>query len=124
MNRLAMFVEGYTEVVFVKKLIEEIAGHNKVQIEHWSVRGGSSTRRIMQLQAGQPNTGQRYFVLIMDCGGDELVKSRIREEHENFTNKGYSKIIGIRDVRPKFNYADIPKLRHPDLETIHYWVLK
>ncbi len=110
MNRLAVFVEGHTEVVFVKKLIEEIAGYNKVQIEHWVVRGGSNVRRSMVLKAAQPNTGQNYFVLILDCGGDRLVKDRIREEHENFTKKGYSKIIGIRDVRPDFNHAEIPKL--------------
>lgn len=109
-NRLAVFVEGYTEVVFVKKLIEEIADDNNVQIEHWQVRGGSNTRRAMQLKARQPNTGQRYFVLIMDCGGDVLVKDRIREEHENLNNKGYSKIIGIRDVRPTFDYSEIPIL--------------
>lgn len=110
MNRLAVFVEGYTEVVFVKKLIEEIAGNNKVQIEHWTIRGGTNTRRTMQLKATQPNTGQRYFVLLVDCGGDVLVKTRIYEEHENFTNRGYSKIIGIRDVRPDFSHAEIPKL--------------
>lgn len=110
MNRLAVFAEGYTEVVFVKKLIEEIAGNNKVQIDQSAIRGGSNARRSMQLRATQPYTGQRYYVLIVDCGGDDLVKTRICEEHENFTNKGYSKIIGIRDVRPKFIHADISKL--------------
>jgi len=32
------------------------------------------------------------------------------EEHQNLTAKGYLGIIGIRDVRPKFTHADIPKL--------------
>jgi hypothetical protein len=32
------------------------------------------------------------------------------EEHESLTRKGYTKIIGMRDVRPKFTYGDIPKL--------------
>ena len=45
MNKLAVFVEGYTEVVFVEKLIEEIAGENNVLIEHREIRGGSSKRR-------------------------------------------------------------------------------
>lgn len=110
MNRLAVFVEGHTEVVFIKKLIEEIAGSNRVQIENWVIRGGTNSRKLMQLKAGQPNSGQEYFVLIMDCGGDDQVKTRIIEEHENLTHKGYSKIIGIRDVRPDFTHSDIPKL--------------
>jgi len=110
MNRLAVFVEGYTEVVFVEKLIEEIAGDN-VLIEQREIRGGSTTRRTMGLiKATKPDTGQKYFVLLVDCGGDDLVKTRILEEHANLTKKGYSQIVGIRDVRPKFSHEDIPKL--------------
>lgn len=111
MNRLAIFVEGHTEVVFVEKLIEEIAGQNKVLIEHREIRGGSKARRTIGIiKAAKPNTGEKYFVLLVDCGGDDLVKTRIREEHENLTKNGYSRLIGIRDVRPKFTHGDIPKL--------------
>jgi hypothetical protein len=49
MNKLAVFVEGYTEVLFVEKLIDEIAGQNRVLIEHREIRGGSTTRRKMKL---------------------------------------------------------------------------
>ncbi|MGP0068819.1 MAG: hypothetical protein ACLQGP_35120 [Isosphaeraceae bacterium] len=114
MNRLAVFVEGYTEVKFVKKLVEEVAGHKDVRIEHREIRGGgrdSGVRRTMGLvEAARPDTGQEYYVLIVDCGGDDQVKTRIIEEHENLTKKGYSRIIGLRDVRPKFAYAQIPRL--------------
>jgi hypothetical protein len=110
MNRLAIFVEGYTEVVFVERLIEEIAG-GKVLIEQREIRGGTASKRTMRLiKATKPHTGQEYFVLLVDCGGDETVKTRIREEHETLTSKGYSEILGVRDVRPKFTHADIPKL--------------
>lgn len=111
MNRLAVFVEGYTEVMFMERLIEEVAGKHRVLIEHRQIRGGGGTRRTMGLiKAAKPDTGQKYFVLILDCGGDEQVKTRICEEHQNLTTKGYLRIIGIRDVRPKFTYAEIPKL--------------
>lgn len=111
MNRLALFVEGYTELIFVEKLIEEMAGRNKVRIELRRIRGGVSTRRkLTVMKAAKVDTGQKYFVLIVDCGGDHQVKSRILEEHQNLTKKGYTKIYGIRDVRPQFTHADIPKL--------------
>lgn len=111
MNRLAVFVEGYTEVLFVAKLIEEVAGNNNVLIETREIRGGKTCRRTMGcVTAAQPESGQEYFVLIVDCGGDDLVKTRIREEHSNLTKKGYSRIIGLRDVRPTFTYGDVPKL--------------
>jgi hypothetical protein len=111
MKKLAVFVEGYTEVVFVEKLIEEIAGEAHVLIEHREIRGGTSRRRTFaQVRASKPNTGQKYFVMIVDCGGDHLVKTRILEEHDNLTKAGYAKVIGLRDVRPSFTRADIPRL--------------
>jgi hypothetical protein len=111
MNKLAVFVEGYTEAVFAEKLVEEIAGKNKVLIEQRKIYGGSTTKRRMRLvKVARPDAGQKYFVLIFDCGGDEQVKTRIREEHDNLTRNGYLKIIGIRDVRPNFTHAEIPKL--------------
>jgi Domain of unknown function (DUF4276) len=111
MNKLAVFVEGYTEVLFVERLIEEIAGNKKVIIEHREIRGGAASRRTFaRIRASKSQGGEQYFVMVADCGGDSLVKTRIMEEHENLTNGGYSKIIGIRDVRPDFTHADIPRL--------------
>ena len=111
MKRLAAFVEGHTEVSYVEKLIEEIAGKNRVLIEHRKILGGSSVRRVVKtIRAAKPATGEEYFVLLVDCGGDESVKTRIMEEHENLTRSGYSRIIGLRDVRPKFTYAEISRL--------------
>ena len=111
MNKLAVFVEGYTEAVFVEELIEQIAGRNRVLIEQRKIYGGSKSRRRMRLvKAAKSETGEKYYALIFDCGGDKEVKTRILEEHNNLTNNGYLKIIGIRDVRPDFTYAEIPKL--------------
>ncbi|MGO9598318.1 MAG: hypothetical protein ACLP7Q_10040 [Isosphaeraceae bacterium] len=111
MNKLAVFVEGHTEAIFVDRLVEEVAGNNRVRIELRKIRGGSSVRRTsIQVRAAQPETGQQYYVLILDCGGDAAVKSRILEEHENLTRSGYAKILGLRDVRPKYAAAEIGKL--------------
>lgn len=111
MKKLAIFVEGNTELLFVDTLLNEIVGEHNILIEHRRIRGGKTTRRTMRLiDAISADTGQDYFVLLLDCGGDRLVKDRILEEHENLTKKDYTKIIGIRDVRPEFTRADIPKL--------------
>ena len=42
MNKMAIFVEGYSEVVFVDRLIEEIAGRNMVLIEWRKISGGTN----------------------------------------------------------------------------------
>ncbi len=111
MNKLAIFVEGYTEVLFVEKLINEIAGKNKVIIEQRKIRGGGKVHRsVVIVKAAKTDNNEKYFILLVDCGNDKLVKDRIREEHCSLTRKGYKNIIGIRDVRPDFTYAEISKL--------------
>jgi hypothetical protein len=111
MHRLAIFVEGYTELVFVDKLLNEVAGSKNIIIEKRKIRGGSTVQRTMrQICATKQETDQKFYIQIFDCGGDDLVKNRILEEHENLTKKGYVKLIGLRDVRPQFSHAEIPRL--------------
>ena len=111
MHRLALFVEGFTEVLFVERLITEIAGKQNVIFEKKQIRGGSKApRRVVTLEAVRQATHEQFYVLIVDCGGDRQVKDRILQEHESLTKKGFVKIFGLRDVRPDFLRADIPKL--------------
>ena len=111
MKKLAVFVEGYTELQFVDRIIEEVAGARHVLIEHRRIIGGAATPRKIQLvKAARRASGEQYYVLIVDCSGDEQVKTRIREEHASLTRNNYDRIVGIRDVRPRFSHADIPRL--------------
>lgn len=111
MYKLAIFVEGYTEVLFVNKLIEEIANKNEIIIEQISIRGGATVpRKSSIIQAAKPATTEQFYFLIIDCGGDNLVKQRISEEHAGLSSNGYQSIIGLRDVRPNFTRAEIGKL--------------
>lgn len=50
---------------------------------------------MVTINASNAKTGQQYFVLLVDCGNDEPVKGRIREEHDNLTKTGYSRLIGV-----------------------------
>jgi len=111
MNKMAIFVEGYTEVVFVDQLIEEIANENAVRIEWRLISGGATCPRTSrQIKAAQPLSGQEHFVVVFDCGGDDAVKTRMIMEYPHLVEAGYSKIICIRDVYPKFTAAEIPTL--------------
>lgn len=115
MRRLAVFVEGYTELLFVDRIIKKIAAKNQVAIEHRQIRGGGrngkATRTYAVISTPHAAQGESLYVLIVDCGGDHLVAQRIREEHAWLTNAGYQKIVGLRDVYPECAKADIPKLR-------------
>jgi hypothetical protein len=115
MRKLAVFVEGYTELLFVDRLIFEIAERSQVAIQHRKILGGGSKsgkpRRLIELKAPTLTPQHILFFLIVDCGGEDLVRQRIQEEHGYLSKAGYEKIIGIRDVFPKYSRADIPKLK-------------
>ena len=115
MRRLAIFVEGYTELLFVDRLICEIAEKSHIAIQHRQIRGGGRNsgiaKKFIELQAPVVKPNHSLYFLIVDCGGEDLVRQRIQEEHSSLTSKSYEKIIGLRDVFPKFTHADIPKLK-------------
>jgi hypothetical protein len=111
MNKMAVFVEGYTEVVFVDKLIQEIANENAVRIQWRRIDGGTTCPRSNhQIKAEGPDTGQEHFVVIHDCGGDDAVKTRMLEEYPRLVAAKYSTIVCIRDVYPIYTHAEIPTL--------------
>ncbi len=111
MNKLAVFVEGQTEQVFVERLLREIAGNKEIEIKDCRPTGrrkGKPTH--LHIEASTADSRNKFFVLIVDCGGDERVKSLIRDNYDSLVKKGYQAIIGIRDVFPE-QRANIPKLR-------------
>lgn len=111
MNKLAIFVEGQTEQIFAERLLREIAGDKRILIEKRSSRGGHrGKRRMTLLEAAAKDSARRFFVLIVDCGGDEHVKSDIMDRYTGLVQAGFQAIIGIRDVYPR-SREDIPKLR-------------
>lgn len=115
MRKLAIFVEGYTELLFMDRLISEVAEKNQIAIELRQIRGGGARsgkpKRIVELQVPVLDPEKTLYFLIADCGGEDAVAQRIKEEHENLSKAGFEKIIGLRDVYPKFLRKDMPKLR-------------
>ena len=115
MRRLAIFVEGYTELLFVDRLICEIAEIKHVAIQHRQIRGGGANsgvpKKFIELQAPVLTPNHSLYFLIVDCGGEDQVRQRIQEEHEKLTTKGYERVIGLRDVYPNFTHAQIPTLK-------------
>ncbi len=117
MNRLAIFTEGETEQLFAEWLVREMVSTANLQVELRRARGGKSTRRRTRIvEAVADNPAVRYYVLIVDCGGDGGVKSRILEEYQHLADYGYKAIIGLRD--PPKQRADIPRLRQGLLEGV------
>lgn len=112
MRRLAMFVEGFTELKFIEKLVREIADRKDIAIKQQRIIGGTTrAKQYITLHADTPSKGCTHYLLLIDSKGDAAVAQRIREEHESLTAAGYERLIGLRDVRPDFDRKDIAQLR-------------
>ncbi len=100
-KKIACFVEGQTEQIFVERLFQEIAGKKKISIETFKFQGGKDNRIIQSLKLSKVQDAP-FFVLLYNCGCDSHVVSDIRKQHEILTTQGYEKILGLRDLYPKF----------------------
>ena len=111
MRKLAFFVEGQAEQMFVQALVEACAEEYNVQIEWRRGNLGRRYKRIfMEMAAKKIGTGEDYFVLIIDSGSDERVVSDIKDRFEYLLRENFSMIVGLRDVRP-ISRHEIEKLQ-------------
>lgn len=98
-KKIACFVEGQTEQIFVERLFQEIAGYKEISIETFKFQGRKDNRRSQSLQQSIKKDAP-FFVLLYNCDCDSQVLSDIRKEHDRLTNSGYEKILGLRDLYP------------------------
>ena len=82
MKRLAIFVEGQTEQIFVSKLLREIAGKKNILVEEQIANGRAGKRFITVLKASSSQTNEKYFVLIRDCRNDGICLLYTSPSHE------------------------------------------
>lgn len=112
MKRIAIFVEGLTEQILVRHMLEKVMHDKHIAIQAVKITGGHNTRlsfTVMHAAKVARDTG--YYVLIYDCGGETNVKGYLMTQRDSLVGKGYSCIIGLRDVYPNFSHSEIPRLR-------------
>jgi hypothetical protein len=110
-KRIAFFVEGLTEQLFIEKLLIEILGEMNVSIETRKMQGGSKTNiKITQIGSPKINQDADYYFLITDCGSETTVASYIKEQRDSLKRSGYIALFGMLDVRPNWKRDQIPEL--------------
>ncbi len=98
MNKIAFFVEGKTERIFVEKLLSEYIGFQNIELEVLKYLGSKGSNFITK----RINPYCQYFILIFDVGGDGSVTSAIRERAESMiNNSGYTCLIAFLDLFPR-----------------------
>lgn len=98
MVKIAFFVEGQTERIFLENLLDNYFTHPYFNIESLQLVEGKATTIT---KANYDHEEVKLYFLIFDVMGDGNVNGAIFERSENLINRsGYSHIIGIRDLFP------------------------
>jgi hypothetical protein len=92
--KIAMFVEGQTENIFVQKLLEKYFSPGKIQIV--SIKQLGKHRRIRFQDTVQY---LEHLCLIVDVGGDESVLSKLKENYDTMCQQGFQHFFGLRDLK-------------------------
>ena len=99
MVKMAFFVEGQTERIFLENLLNEYFTHPYFNVESVQLIEGKATSIT---KANYDHDNIRLYFLIYDVMGDGNVNGAIHERSESLINKReYSHIIGIRDLFPQ-----------------------
>lgn len=112
MKRIAIFVEGLTEQILVRRMLEAVMQNKNIAIQTVKITGGHNIRMSFTIMHAARVVGRTaYYVLIYDCGGETNVKGYLMMQRKKLVEKGYTCILGLRDVYPNFSQEDIPKLK-------------
>ncbi|MEN9919049.1 MAG: hypothetical protein RL662_1485 [Bacteroidota bacterium] len=99
-KKIAFFVEGQTEQIFVHRLVKEIMGSGNTTIILKKISGGTNTPKHEFVRSYDVSRKAKYSILIYDCGADNRVKSEILENIDSLYQNGFSAVIGLRDLYP------------------------
>lgn len=96
--RIAIFVEGLTERIFVTELLCKYFSDGTIQVKSMKLRGGKVARISFTAVHDAQHYGE-HFCLIVDASGDEPVLSKLKENYDQMRERGYTAFFGLRDLK-------------------------
>jgi hypothetical protein len=97
MRKIAIFAEGQSEQIFVRHFLALTLGWEKISFQCLKLYADS----MLHAPFDYKNEHAEVHFLIVNVGNDERVLSAIKEREVPFLQKGYEKIIGLRDMYSK-----------------------
>ena len=111
MRKLAIFVEGLTEQILVRQLLQAVLDQNRIAIQTVKITGGHNVRMSFTvMRAAHVERRTEYYIMVYDCGGETNVKGYLMAHRDKLVSSGYTMIMGLRDVYPNFQNEEVPKL--------------
>lgn len=106
-KKLAIFVEGYTESIFIERLLKEFFDENSIAISINDLSGGKRCPRIATVVSIEPTTANtRFKILIYNSCTDNRVLSDLKDRYIGLKANGYTQFIGIRDLYPDYTFEE------------------
>jgi hypothetical protein len=103
MNKTAIFVEGQTELVFVREYLLKSFNYQDISIECYTLFTDVSLNKT---EYAFPNSIANNFFQIINVGGDNSVLTRMLNREQYLWNVGFNRILGLRDMYSK-NYREL-----------------
>lgn len=95
MRKTAIFVEGQTELIFVREYLLRFFAYQNIDLE---CRTLFSDGKFESAEYDFPNKEAEFHFQIINVGGDTAVLSRMLKREMYLYQAGYEKIIGLRDM--------------------------
>lgn len=102
MIKTAIFVEGQTELIFVREFLLKMFKYQNISIECFNLFTDSN---FHPTEYAFPNDAAEYHFQIINVGNDQSVLTRILRRENFMRESGFSRIIGLRDMYSK-QYRD------------------
>ncbi len=90
MKKIAIFVEGHAEAMFVGKLISEILNQNSFTLISVELTGPILNRKIAVVRATAPVSSVEYYFMIYNCQCDNAVKSDMLAQYPSLIKSSYT----------------------------------
>ena len=98
MKKWAFFVEGQTELIFLREYILKMFDYQNVWVECYTL---FTDNNFKPTEYSFENRGAEYYIQILNVGNDNAVLSRILNREKYLWNNGFHKIFGLRDMFSK-----------------------
>lgn len=96
MRRIAIFVEGQSALIFVREMLFLLIDNSKLSFECWEWHE-YELRLCLKLNHYHSPDPDIHFTII-DSRNDEGVLTALKERERGLLERGFEKIIGLRDM--------------------------
>lgn len=110
MKKTAVFVEGQAELILIREFLLKMFEYQNIKIKCYALLNDNLS--YAPYDYGDENAN--FFYMIINVGNDNSVLSKIKSRAQGLCNRGFHKILGLRDV-----YSDIYKEKNNHQRTIN-----